>query len=161
MSAPAGAGTTAWDDVTAMVGIDGPLDNSYLHAAASGLGTNADELELRLSNGGSVEVATSEDSTRISMPTSEFADDSWHHLTAVRDSVADQVIIYVNGIEQGRADTELNPLEVEWLMVGNDLTALDGEVARSLAMHGSLDTLLSFDRTLSPDEILELVQPAP
>ncbi len=140
--------------VTMWVAADGARGRQTL---LSGLGIdNPDEIELTLLSGGRLLVYTGEGRTRVVLQLGVLADGSWHHLAVVRHASEDEMVAYVDGVEVASAGATLNSLVVEQLVLGNDLTSVDGALARKRGFDGTLDEVAVYRSALTSAQIAAL-----
>ncbi|WP_435846892.1 LamG-like jellyroll fold domain-containing protein [Streptomyces griseofuscus] len=83
--------------------------------------------------------------------------DTWTHLVGVHDTVANKLILYVNGVEAGATDLQAN-----WYAGGAvQIGAGNYDGAPGSFFPGQIDDVRLFDRPVSADEVRQLFQQRP
>lgn len=83
--------------------------------------------------------------------------DTWTHLVGVHDTVADKLILYVNGVEAGSTD-----IEADWYAGGAvQIGAGNYDGKPDSFFPGQIDDVRFFDRPVSADEVRQLFQQRP
>ena len=88
-----------------------------------------------------------------------IADDTWHHMAAVRDDTSNEVTLYVDGVSCGTKSMTLNTLSVTTggLMLGQEQDAVGGKFEQEQSFKGMMDDLRIYNRALRASEVRELV----
>jgi hypothetical protein len=88
-----------------------------------------------------------------------LADDEWHHLTIVRNDLADTVSLYVDGALVGTHATSLQAISVaaNGFVIGQEQDSVGGGFQSSQAFSGSLDDVRIYSRALTSSEVAALV----
>lgn len=83
--------------------------------------------------------------------------DTWTHLVGVHDTVANKLILYVNGVEAGSTD-----LQADWYAGGAlQIGAGNYEGTPGSFFPGQIDDVRLYDRPVSADEVRQLFQQRP
>ncbi|MFJ1901699.1 MULTISPECIES: LamG-like jellyroll fold domain-containing protein [unclassified Streptomyces] len=83
--------------------------------------------------------------------------DTWTHLVGVHDTVANKLILYVNGVEAGATELQAN-----WYAGGAvQIGAGNYDGKPSAFFPGQIDDVRLFDRPVSADEVRQLFQQRP
>ncbi|MEZ5596734.1 MAG: LamG-like jellyroll fold domain-containing protein [Pseudomonadales bacterium] len=87
-------------------------------------------------------------------------DGAWHHVIIVRDSTANQMVLYVDGVSYGAFARVMNPLQIDpgGLLLGVEQDVVGGGLDAAQDLDGSLDSLRIFDRALTATEALAIYQ---
>lgn len=84
--------------------------------------------------------------------------DEWHHVAVTFDHVSREKTMYVDGVQVDQAERDLN---LEFFPTGNTAVTigayLTGDGTSDEWFEGSIDDLRIYNRTLSPDDINQLV----
>lgn len=86
----------------------------------------------------------------------------WIHFTWIRDSVNDEVSLYINGVadNENPQSATLNPIDIDsgGLLIGQEQDSVGGEFHHTQDLEGQIDDVRVYDRVLSEIEIENLAQ---
>jgi len=130
--------------------------NALVSAANPG---NNNELLMNLKTPSQLRFFTGEAAnSRVDWSLPSLDDGQWHHLAVVRDSVNNEVEVFLDGQSRGSQATPLRPLDVAngGLVFGEEQDSVGGGFDSSQALDGALDEVWFYNRVLTVQEIEDL-----
>ena len=116
---------------------------------------NAEHFRLHVTATGAVVIETRGGSTLATAAGAIAADGAWHHLVALRDTTAPSTAIWIDGTRRAAVDSTSDGAisGIGTLVVGQRQTSLGGGFNAADCLHGAVDEMRLYRRTLSEGEI--------